>query len=129
MSGILTQAHFRRLEALRRVRHVLQGETTSISLLKRDSTNALVQLLSISQAWTYSDVEADGSRLPPSVMFELQVAEELISAANMTQIAAVKHGQQVFQIVAIAPGEPGIFQPVGLDRFWRLWLAPLEGVA
>lgn len=119
----------RRLEALRRVRHALQGEEPSILLLKRDLTNALVELISVDQSWAYADRAADGSRLPPSVMFELQIAEEMISVAELNQVAAVKHGQQVFQIVTVAPGEPGIFKPSGLDRFWRFWLAPLEEVA
>lgn len=128
MAGILTHAHFQRLEALRRVRHVLQGEDGSITLLKRNATtNALIELLSIDQGWTYGDREANGGRLPPSVMFELRIAEELIKAADVKQIAAVRHGGQVFQIVAIAPGEPGIFPPAGFQRFWRFWLAPLEG--
>jgi hypothetical protein len=120
----------KRLEALRRVRHVLQGEDGTITLLKRNaSTNALVDLLEIDTGWTYSDREANGGRLPPSVMFELQIAEEMISATDMAQIAAIRHGQQIFQIVVIAPGEPGIFKPSGLQRYWRFWLAPLEATA
>lgn len=129
MAGILTQPNLRRLDALRRVRHVLQGEAGSISLLKRDaSTNALVALLSIESGWTYSDHDAGGRALPPSVMFELQVAEELITKANIDQTAAIQHGQRRFQIVQFSPGEPGIFPPTGLNRFWRFWLAPLEEV-
>lgn len=129
MAGILTQPHFQRLEALRRVRHVLQGEEGSISLRKRDSaTNELVELRSIDRGWTYSDRAADGSALPPSVMFELQVAEELIAREDISQTAGVQHGQQRFQIVQVSPGEPGIFSPAGLQRFWRFWLAPLEEV-
>jgi hypothetical protein len=126
MAGILTQPHFQRLEALRRVRHVLPGEEPSISLLKRDSTNALVALLSIDNGWTYSDVDAGGSRLPPQVMFELQVAEELVVIDEVKQTAGVQHGQQRFHIVQVSAGEPGIFAPTGLNRFWRFWLAPLE---
>jgi hypothetical protein len=126
MAGILTQAHFQRLEALRRVRHLLQGEEPSISLLKRDATNALVSLLSIDSGWTYSDADANGSRLPPQVMFELQIAEELIVIDDVKQTAGVQHGQQRFHIVQISAGEPGIFPPTGLRRFWRFWLAPLE---
>lgn len=126
MAGTLTQAHMRRIEAMRRVRHELQGEDPSISLLKRGTGSALVEFLPIDQGWAYGDRAADGGRLPPSVMFELQVAEEMITADQIVQVAAVQHGQQIFQIVAIALGEPGIFRPTGIQRFWRFWLAPLE---
>lgn len=128
MAGTLTQAHFQRLEALRRVRHVLQGEEPSISLLKRGASNALVELLSIDTGWTYGDTDARGRALPPSVMFELWVAEELITRAQIKQVAAVQHGAQRFGIVQFSPGEPGIFMPTGFNRFWRFWLAPLEEV-
>ena len=118
-----------RLEALRRVRHVLQGEEGSISLRKRDATTKeLVELISIDTGWTYSDRDVNGRGLPPSVMFELWVAEELITRAQIKQVAAVQHGAQRFGIVQFSPGEPGIFQPSGLQRFWRFWLAPLEEV-
>jgi hypothetical protein len=118
-----------RLEALRRVRHELQGEESSISLLKRDATNALVELASIDAGWTYGDREKDGGRLHPAVMFELQIAEELITSAEVYQTVAVQHGQQRFSIARITPGEPGIFPPAGLQRYWRFWLAPLEEIA
>lgn len=126
MAGILTQPHFQRLEALRRVRHALQGEEPSISLLKRDSTNKLVPLLSIDSGWTYSDTDANGSRLPPQVMFELQIAEELVTIEEVKQIAGVEHGIRRFRIAVVSEGEPGIFLPTGLHRFWRFWLALSE---
>lgn len=129
MAGMLTQSHLRRLEALHRVRHVLQGEEGTISLRKRDATtNELVELLLIDRGWTYGDRAADGSTLPPQVMFELQVAEELIAKEDINQVAAIQHGQQRFKIVQLAPGEPGIFVPTALDRFYRVWIAPLEEV-
>jgi hypothetical protein len=126
MAGILTQPHLQRLEALRRVRHVLQGEDPSISLLKRDSTQALVEAVSVDRGWTYTDRDSSGGRLPPQVMFELQIAEEMIGREDVDQTAAIQHGEQIFEIVQLAPGEPGIFRPAGLQRFWRFWLAPLE---
>lgn len=126
MPGILTQAHMQRLEALRRVRHVLQGEEGTITLLKRNATNKLVPLLSIDRGWTYSDQDANGGRVPPQVMVELQVAEELLTLDDVKQGAAWEHGIRRFHIVAISEGEPGIFLPTGLHRFWRFWLAPLE---
>jgi hypothetical protein len=128
MAGILTQAHMQRLEALRRVRHVLQGEDPSISLLRRGPGNAPTELLSVDRAWTYSDRDADGDRLPPAVMFEVQMAEALITIDDVYQTAWIDHGQQRFQIVQVSPGEPGIFPPKGLKRFWRFWIAPLEEV-
>jgi hypothetical protein len=126
MAGLLTQSHLRRLEALRRVRHVLQCESGTITLLKRDSTNALVELLSINSSWTYGDQDVNGGRVPPQVMFELQIAEELLTLDDVKQIAAFEHGIRRFHVVAISEGEPGIFLPTGFHRFWRFWLAPLE---
>lgn len=128
MAGTLTQPHMSRLKALHRVRHVLQGEDASITFLKRNASNKLVELLAIDQAWTYGDTSATGGRLPPQVMFELQVAEELITSAEIKQTAGVQHGAQRFQIVQVSAGEPGIFPPTGINRFWRFWLAPLEVV-
>lgn len=128
MPGLLTQSHKKRLDALRKVRHVLQGEEGTIVLLKRDVTNALVELLSIDSAWSYGDKDVDGRTLHPAVMFELQIAEEMITIDNVKHTTAVQHGTQRFQIVQVSPGEPGIFPPSGLYRFWRFWLAPLEEV-
>ena len=129
MAGILTQPHLRRLEALRRNHHLLQGEQGSISLLKRDSTQALVELLAIDSSWFYGDRDVNGRALPPWVTFELQVAEELIVTDNIHQTAAVQHGQKRFQIAQREDTRPGIFPPTGINRFWRFWLAPLEEVA
>jgi hypothetical protein len=122
MAGILTQAHTRRLEALHRVRHILQGEDPSIVFLQRTpGTNALSQSLTISQNWTYTDRDASGDKLPPEVRFELQVAEPLFTKANLQQTVAVQHGQKIFRIVRPSP-----FEPTGFQRFWRFWLAPAE---
>jgi hypothetical protein len=113
------------LEALHRVRHVLQGENPSIEFLRRDpgtpSTNALSLLLSVNQGWTYADRDASGEKLPEGVLFELQVAELLFTEANLQQTAAVRHGQKIFRIVRPSP-----FEPTGFRRFWRFWLAPAE---
>jgi hypothetical protein len=129
MAGILTQAHGKRLETLRRVRHLLQGEEPTIVLQKRDSSSQeLVDLISVETAWSYTDREMDGSRLHPAVMYEMQIAEESITLDDVYQTAAVRHGQRRFQIVQVSPGEPGIFPPVGTNRFWRFWLAPLEEI-
>jgi len=126
MAGILTQPHTLRLNALHRVRHVLQGEEPSISLLKRGTANELIELIPIDSGWTYGDAAAGGGRLPPQVMFELQIAEELLTMDVVKQVAAVEHGAQRWHIVQVSQGEPGIFPPTGINRFWRFWLAPLE---
>jgi hypothetical protein len=108
----------------------LQGESGTITLLKRNAaTGALIELLSIDRGWTYSDRDANGGMLPPHVMFELQVAEELVATADVRQTWAIKHGAQVFKIAQAGLGEPGIFQPSGFNRFWRFWITPLEEVA
>jgi|SRR5262245_36683366 len=129
MAGLLTKSHLQRLNALHRIRHALQGEEPTITLLKRGTLNALVELISLDTGWTYSDREKDGSRLHPSAMFELQIAEELITSSEVYQTVAVQHGTQRFSIARITPGEPGIFPPAGLQRYWRFWLAPLEEIA
>lgn len=128
MPGILTQPNLRRLEALNRVRHVLQGEEGSISLLKRDSTNTLVELALIESGWTYSDRDKDGLNLPHWVTYELQVAEDLIAREDRDQIAAIQHGQKRFRIVERSDGKPGIWEPEGFNRFWRFYLSPLEEI-
>lgn len=125
MAGILTQPHAQRLEALRQVRHVLQGEEPSILFLKREpGTNALSELLSVDKSWTYDGADAIGNKLPPDVLFELQVAETLISPDDLKQAAAVQHGSKIFQILRPSP-----FAPTGFARFWRFWLAPAEELA
>lgn len=124
MPGILTQPHAQRLETLRNVRHVSQGEDGSIIFLKREpGTNALVTLFTVSKSWTYTDSTADGGQLPPEVLFELQIAETVLTKANLQGAAAVKHGQRVFQI-----RRPSPYEPTGLQRFWRFWLSPVEEV-
>jgi hypothetical protein len=128
MGGILAQAHFQRLEALRRVRWVLQGEPGSISLLKRDLTGELVEFLSIDQGVAPFEEDADGRALPPQVLREIQVSELMIGDEDVMQTAGIQHGQNRYSIVAISPNEPGIFEPAGLRRFYRFWIAPLEKV-
>jgi hypothetical protein len=124
MAGVLTQPHTQRLEALRRVRHVLQGEEASIVLLKREpGANALSELLSVDRSWAYDDADSRGNKLPPEVMFELQIGEDLLTADDLKQAVAIKHGAQLFQIVRPSP-----FAPVGFQRYWRFWLAPAEEV-
>lgn len=127
MAGILTQPHLQRLESLRRVRWVLQGEPGSISLLKRDSTKALVEFLSVDRGVAPFNEDPDGNRLPPGVQLELQVAEELISREDYDQAAAIQHGEQLYRILN-PQAEAEEFRPSGLRRFWRFWLAPLEEV-
>jgi hypothetical protein len=121
MAGLLTNAHFQRLEALRRVRHVLQGEAGLISFLRRDATNKLVEMFSVDQGWVFLDRDKDGDRLPSGVRFELQVAEMSIGLDTAEQARAIQHGSQRFKIV-------DRFEPENLARFWRFWVADLEKV-
>ncbi len=116
-------AHAARLEAERDIRHVLSGEAGEIVLLKRDSsTNAPVELLTVDQyGFSFKDEDAKGNRLPPNVLFELQVPEDAIEAEEVRQTIAIQHGAQVYSIVGPSP-----FKPAGFQRFWRFWLAPTE---
>ena len=121
MIPMLASTHYHRLEALRQLTHARQGEVGTISLMRRDSVNGLVESLSIEKAWFYDEADADGRRLPEGVRFELQVAEELITSDDLKQLAAIQHGDIIFKILAPSP-----FRPTGLQRFWRFWLTEAE---
>lgn len=123
MSGSLAQAHAMRLETLRQLRHVAQGEDGSITLQKREAgTGALSDLLRVGRSWAYGgEGVLNEIRLPQNVIFELQVAETEISKQDLRKAAAVKHGRKTFKVIRPSP-----FDPVGFDRFWRFWLAPAE---
>ncbi len=131
MPGILIQAHSKRLETLRRVHLELQGEAGSISLQKLDpTTRQFVTFLSIDKNfYPFFTRGADGSRLPPDVAFEMQVAETMLTDQDAKQVAAVLHGTQRFRVVRGDQAEPGILPPTGPRRYWRLHIAPLEETA
>jgi hypothetical protein len=128
MAGILTQAHMQRLEALRRVNLVLQGEPGSISLQKRDpNTGAFVDLMSVDRSfYPFFTQDAEGRSLPPDVQFELQIGELMLSDEDAKQVAAIQHGGQRFRVVRGDQAEPGILPPTGPRRYWRFHIAPLE---
>jgi|SRR5882672_719294 len=126
LMSLLAKVQAANIEWDHRLNHAGQGETTQIVLMQRHATtNALIDFLPIA-SWKYRDRGFNNENLPSQVLFELQIAEALITKAQANKTAAIKHGQQIFQIVQIAQGEPGIFQPNGAQRFWRFWLAPLE---
>jgi hypothetical protein len=130
MAGILTRPHFQRLEALRRVNLVLQGEPDSISLQKRDpNTGGFTDFLSIDRGfYPFFTRDPEGGGLPAKVQFEAQISELMVTDEDAKQVGAIQHGQQRFYIVRWDTGEAGIFPPIGPQRFWRFWLAPLEEV-
>jgi hypothetical protein len=130
MAGILTQTHMQRLEALRRVNLVLQGEPGSISLQKLDpNTREFVDFLPIDRSfYPFFTADADGKSLPPDVRFELQIGELMLSDEDAKQVAAIQHGTQRYRVVRGDQAEPGMVPPTGPQRFYRLHIAPLEEV-
>jgi hypothetical protein len=131
MPAILTQAHSKRLETLRRVHLELQGETGSILLEKLDpDTRAFVEFLTIEKSfYPFFTRGADGRSLPPDVRFELQIGEEMLTSEDARQVAAVKHGTQRYRVVRGDQAEPGMVPPIGPHRFWRFHIAWLEETA
>jgi hypothetical protein len=131
MAGILTQAHSKRLETLRRVHLELQGEPGEISLQKLDpTTRQFVDFLLIEEAfYPFFTKTTDGRSLPPDVAFELQIGETMLTDENAKQVAAVRHGTQRFRVVRGDQAEPGILPPTGPRRYWRFHIAPLEKTA
>jgi hypothetical protein len=110
----------------RRLNHEGQGEPGQIVFLQRDpATKDLIALLSV-ESWGYGDLDAAGVRVPPQVLYELQVPESFLTDDQVKKIAAIQHGQQRYGLVILDVGERGIFPPAGPRRFWRFWLAPLE---
>ncbi len=123
-TGLLVRPHFRRLEALRHVRHLLQGEEPTITMLEHQPTdNSLADYLTIEKGWNYDTWTADGLRLPADVQFELQIAEQWLTSIDIGKIVAIRHGEKQFQIM-----QPSPFAPTGLHRFWRFWLTTSENL-
>lgn len=126
LMSLLQQVQKQNIEWSHRLYHTGQGETDTIVLKQRQAgTNQIIDLLAITK-FRYSERGINGENLPPNVLFELHIAEELLTNAQVKKIAAIDHDKQRFEIVQIAQGEPGIFHPHGAHRFWRFWLAPLE---
>jgi hypothetical protein len=119
-----------RLEALRRVNLVLQGEPGSISLQKRNlSSGAFVDVLTIDRSfYPYFTVDADGKSLPPDVAFETQIGELMMTDEDAKQATALLHGTRRFRIVQGDQAVPGTRPPTASHRFWRLHIAILEEV-
>jgi len=131
MSGLFTQAHMQRLEAIRRVNLELQGEPGSISLQKLDpTTREFVDFLTVDKSfYPFFTGDAEGKSLPADVRYELQIGELMISDEDARQVAAIQHGTQRFRVVRGDQAEPGVVPPTGPRRFWRFHIAPLEEVA
>lgn len=129
MSGILTQAHMQRLERLRQI-NIRAGEPETILLEKLDpSTREYVALVTIDKSfYPFFNLDAEGKSLPLDVRYELQIGEEMLTAAQARQVAAVKFGNSRYRVVRGDQAEPGVVRPTGNARFYRFHLAPLEEV-
>lgn len=123
MASLIQSLTEEALEISRQVRHVDQGESGSISLLKRNaSTGALETLLSVTTGWEYSDRTYDDAPLPGDLaQYELRVAASKLTAAQVKQAVAIKHGSLTFQVARPSP-----FAPTADTYLWRFWLTPLE---
>jgi hypothetical protein len=109
-----------------RLNHFGQGEPRQIVLQRRDpATKAYADFLQV-EAFGYRDRDAAGDRLPPGVLFELRVAEALLTDEQVREVIAVRHGNQVYEMVRGDQGESGILPPAGDRRFWRIWIRPQE---
>jgi hypothetical protein len=120
MTGI-AQAQYDALELARRELFVANGQSGDLTLL-RYVNGALTEGKVISAAWSYSDRDASNNRLPPDVLYELQIHESLLDAVvDVPGITAVRHSGVIYQIIRPTP-----LPPTGLLRFWRFWLSPQE---
>jgi hypothetical protein len=120
-----------RLEALRRVNLVLQGEPGSISLEKLDpTTREYVAFLTVDRSfYPFFKVDAEGKSLPPDVQFEAQFGELTITDEDAKQTGTLLHGTTRFRVVRGDQAEPGMLTPTGPHRFYRFHVAPLEEVS
>lgn len=113
-------AHRGRLEALRKIRHVLQGEAATIDLLGWDAETggyAAEPLVTIATCWA-----KDRVGLGMGVYIEeFQVGEgdDLLTSEQGLQAVAVQHGSQIFKVQKR-------IAPEGINRYWRFQLQPIE---
>jgi len=120
MTGI-AQAQYDALELARHELFVANGQSGDLTLL-RYVNGALTSGKVISAAWSYSDRDGSNNRLPPDVLYELQIHESLLDAtADVPSVVAVQHSGVIYQIIRPSP-----FPPTGMLRFWRFWLSPQE---
>lgn len=120
----ISEAQAEALETARVERHIANGDSGELKLLKRNAlTGGLEQYDKIERAWEYSDRVYNGAPLPPGVFFELRVSERVLTAERLLGHAAFQHGSSVLQVV-----QPTPIAPSGDVRFWRFWLTPSETI-
>jgi len=107
------EIHEERLAILNEVRHELQGEPTTIALLKRNQNNGgLQEFMSV-------PVSKERVRLALGGFQEVfQVAETWITDADAEAVGMVRHGDKNYKVKLAA-------KPSGFDRYYVLEIQPV----
>jgi len=103
-----------------------QGEVKKVALMQRqDGTGLFIPLLEV-EDFGRRENDPAGRSLPPHVSFELTIKEGLITKEHADKTIAIDHGKQRYGILRGSGAEAGVWPPIGSNRFWRFWVAPLE---
>lgn len=127
MPGPFAEAHKARLDALHLVRHQMTGEETTISLLSRNDTTGGMdnEIASLDSGWSKTRIRPDfqlGANDQVATFIEaFEIAEDLIDQETADQVAAVRHGNDLYTVTINA-------KPNGLQRFWRFQIMTVEAI-
>lgn len=127
MGSPFAKAHLARLKALHRVKHKLTGEETTIALLSRNATTGAMdnEVASLDTGWSKTRIRPEfqlGANDQVATFIEaFEIAEDLIDLEIADQIAAVKHGQDLYTVTINA-------KPNGLQRYWRFQIQSVETI-
>lgn len=117
MSGIQSA----NLEFVRQTQFVTHSEGEIVFLARGSEQYTLENTAGISASWAISSLDIEGKRLPPDVLYELQIAEASLTSERYVAIVAVKHRSVIYQIIRPSP-----FPPIGQARVYRFWISPQE---
>lgn len=109
------------LEFVRQTQFATHSEGEIVFLARGSEQYTLENTSGISTSWAISEYDIAGRRLPPDVLYELQIAESALTAERYAAIIAVKHQSVIYQIVRPSP-----FPPIGETRIYRFWISPQE---
>lgn len=100
---------------------VLQDESETLIFERLNASTGLSEELVEIAASPICRTDPDGHALPPDVMAELRIAEELLAEADIAGYSAIKHGSRRYRVISPSP-----FSPQGNHRFWRFWITEAE---
>lgn len=116
----LADEQWEALELARGELHVRNNEPGELVFLGRSATdNSLTTLCTIKKAWRYLQ---DNNLLRNGALYELRVSEKEITATDIDDFVAIRHGDLHFLAV-----QPTPLRPNGLKRYWIFWLMPSQG--